>query len=52
MLHPGGVNRNNFSSSLTWNFRAHAMSIQSRQGDIFSSIAKDSMGIGTQEETY
>ena len=40
-----------FDSSLTWNFHAHATSIQSSQGDIFFTIAKDSTGIGTLEET-
>jgi len=40
-----------FVSSQTRNFCAHAMSIQSSQGDIFFMTAKDLTGIGTPEET-
>ena len=40
-----------FDFSLTWNFHVHATIIQLSQEDIFFTIVKDSMGIGTLEET-
>ena len=39
----------NFSQ--TWTFRVNITTIPSSQGDIFFISVRDSMGIGTQEET-
>ena len=37
--------------SQTWTFRVHVTTIPLSQGDIFFMSARDSTGIGTQEET-
>jgi len=39
-----------YDSSPAWIFRVHAITTQSKQGDIFFTSAKDLMDIGILEE--